>query len=243
MIIYPAIDLRGGKVVRLTEGDPTRQTTFSDHPVATAQRWIDQGARWLHMVNLDGAFDDDNDNLTVLANVAKLDTQIQFGGGLRNMDQIAEALDLGAARVVLGTIAVKQPDLVAEAVDRFGAEKICVGLDARDGRITTHGWQATTDMTPVAFGRKMAERGVIHALFTDVKRDGTLTGADLAGTIALGEQTSLKVIASGGISAVDEIRYLAQSKAVAGVIVGMALYRDQINLTEAIDAARDNDAG
>ncbi|RMG72544.1 MAG: 1-(5-phosphoribosyl)-5-((5-phosphoribosylamino)methylideneamino)imidazole-4-carboxamide isomerase, partial [Chloroflexi bacterium] len=124
MIIYPAIDLRGGKVVRLVHGDPKQQTIFSDDPIATAQQWIDQGAEWIHVVNLDGAFDEQNNNLKVLADLAKLNAKIQFGGGMRALDDVAQALDLGASRVVMGTLAVQQPETVELAVKRFGAEAI-----------------------------------------------------------------------------------------------------------------------
>ena len=238
MIIYPAIDLRGGQVVRLKEGDPNRQTTFSSNPIETAQSWREQGAVWLHMVNLDGAFQEANDNLKILEQAAKLDLNIQFGGGLRSLDDITEAIERGAARVVLGTIAVKSPDIVAEAVEKFGADRIAVALDARDGKITTHGWQQQSEYTPQEFGRVIAKRGVEHALFTDVHRDGSLIGANVEETITLGRETGLKVIASGGVTTAQEIQKLAQSKVVAGAIIGMALYEKRITLGEALLAAK-----
>src|SRR5215213_3461639 len=141
MIIYSAIDLRGGKVVRLKEGDPARQTIFSDDPLTTAKTWIDGGAQWIHMVNLDGAFASANNNGAILEQVAALGTPVQFGGGLRSMADIEQAVERGATRVVLGTIAIEQPEIVAQAVERWGAERICVALDARDGKVATHGWQ------------------------------------------------------------------------------------------------------
>ncbi len=239
MIIYPAIDLRGGKVVRLREGDPNRQQVFSEDPIATAQQWIDEGANWIHMVNLDGAFAAANDNLRILEQVAKLGINIQFGGGLRTLEDVQRTLNLGAKRVVIGTLATQSPQAVTEAIERFGAEAICVALDARDGKIATHGWQEQTDLTPIQFGREMAERGVIHALYTDIQRDGNLLGVNIHDTIALARNTGLKVIASGGVSHMDEIHKLAQSKVVAGAIIGMALYEGKLTLAEALLAAKE----
>lgn len=238
MIIYPAIDLRGGKVVRLREGDLRQQTVFSADPLATARLWIDQGAQWIHMVNLDGAFAAANENLRVLEAVAKLNVKLQFGGGLRDLQAVREALDAGAARVVLGTLAVKQPDKIGEAIDRFEAEAICVALDAKDGRVATHGWTALSALSPTDFGKRLRALGLRHALFTDVARDGMLSGANIAQTVALAQETGLQVIASGGISKLAEIERLAASGLVAGAIVGMALYQKQFTLGAALRAAK-----
>ncbi len=236
MIVYPAIDLRGGQVVRLKEGDPQRQTVFSHDPLATAQQWIDQGAQWIHMVNLDGALAAANENGAMLEAVARLGVQVQFGGGLRSLEDIAAALAGGAARVVVGTVAVREPQVVEEAVRRWGTERVCVALDARDGKIATHGWQQTAELTPAALGRAMAKLGVRHALFTDVRRDGSLEGSNVAATIALARETGLAVIASGGVQRVEEIRELRAGGA-AGVVVGMALYRGELALAAALAAA------
>lgn len=238
MIIYPAIDLRGGRVVRLLEGDSQRQTVFSDNPLTVARDWIEQGAQWIHMVNLDGAFAADNDNGAILEQAARLGVPIQFGGGLRTLDSVAQAFDQGAARVVLGTAAINQPEIVEQALTRWGAEAVCVALDARDGKITTHGWQQTADVSPVEFGQQMAAIGVQHALFTDVSRDGKLSGVNIDATVELGRETGLQVIASGGVSAVEEIRQLARSGFVAGAVIGMALYEGKIALADALAAAR-----
>jgi phosphoribosylformimino-5-aminoimidazole carboxamide ribotide isomerase len=239
MIIYPAIDLRGGRVVRLNEGRLDRETVFSDDPVAMAQRWIDEGAAWIHMVNLDGAFAEANGNGAILEKAAALGVPIQFGGGLRTLDDIDLAIARGASRVVLGTIAVQNPALVEAALTTHGAERVCVALDARDGKITTHGWQTVTDVTPVDLGRAMRKRGVQHALFTDVTRDGGLGGANLESTITLGRETGLQVIASGGVAGLDEIRSLAASGFVAGAVIGMALYRGQLALADALRVAQE----
>ncbi len=239
MIVYPAIDLRGGKVVRLMEGDPDRQTIFSDDPVATARNWVEQGAKWIHMVNLDGAFGNANQNLDILEQVAKLDVSIQFGGGLRSLENIQKALDLGAKRVVIGTLAAKNPEKVSEAIEQFGTEKICIAMDAKNGFVTTEGWTQNTTLTPVEFGRLMKNRGVEHALYTDVSRDGSMLGVNINDTVALARNTDLNVIASGGVSKMIEIAQLAKSGVVAGVIIGMALYCDEIGLNEALVAAKE----
>ena len=238
MIIYPAIDLRGGKVVRLRAGDPQRQSIFSDDPVATAQSWIDQGAIWIHMVNLDGAFDEANDNLRILDAVARLDVKVQFGGGLRNMGALKNANDAGASRMVIGTMAVNEPDSAGAAIARFGDEAICVALDARDGKVATHGWTEVSALSPVQLGRQLRELGAVHALYTDVLRDGGLSGVNVRETVRLARETSLQVIASGGVSQLPEIRQLAQSGEVAGAIIGMALYQKKISLADALCAAR-----
>jgi phosphoribosylformimino-5-aminoimidazole carboxamide ribotide isomerase len=239
MIVYPAIDLRGGKVVRLLEGKLEHQTVFSEDPLKTAQQWQEQGAEWLHMVNLDGAFGTANDNMAILEAAASLGLNIQFGGGLRSLKDMQKAFDLGAKRMVIGTLAMKQPELVTEAIEKFGAEAVCVAMDAKDGFVTTEGWTEQSHLTPVEFGRLMKERGVVHALYTDVSRDGSMMGVNIHDTIALANNTDLKVIASGGVSRMVEIRQLAHSGLVAGVIIGMALYRNEISLNEALTAAKE----
>lgn len=243
MIIYPAIDMRGGRVVRLKEGDPARQTVFSDDPLMVARLWMDAGAAWIHMVNLDGAFSEANDHLRIVEAVARLGVRVQFGGGLRQMDDLARAFEAGVSRAVLGTAAVQQPTMVAQAVEQWGAERICVGLDARDGRIATHGWRQVADLTPVELGRQMAALGVRHALYTDVSRDGGLQGVNVGGTVRLAQATGLQVIASGGVRALDDIRALAATGMVAGAIIGMALYEKRFTLQEAITLAGGADAG
>jgi len=238
MIIYPAIDLRGGKVVRLREGDPRRQSVFSDNPLATAQNWLDQGAQWLHIVNLDGAFAAANENLRILERIAKLGLSLQFGGGLRDMAALRQAHAAGASRLVIGTLAVKNPAAAAQAIRAFGAAAVCIALDARDGKVTTHGWTELSAQSPIELGKWFYAQGARHALYTDVRRDGGLRGVNIADTVALARQTGLQVIASGGLSQLAEIRQLAGSGAVAGAVIGMALYQNKFSLTEALAAAR-----
>ncbi len=238
MNIYPAIDLRGGKVVRLREGDPLQQTIFSNDPLAAAQRWIDQGARWIHMVNLDGAFDQANENLRILEAVAMLDVNVQFAGGLRDMESVRSARDAGANRIFIGTMAATNPASASLVLECFGSDVVGVALDARDGKVTTHGWTAATSLTPVELGKKYRALGARHALFTDVARDGGLSGVNVADTVALAQATGLQVIASGGVRDLSDILKLARSKAVAGAIIGMALYQRRFTLADALKAAK-----
>lgn len=238
MIIYPAIDLRGGKVVRLREGDPTQLTVFSDDPVATAQHWRDLGAEWLHVVNLDGALEAAASPLSTARAIAECGLYVQMGGGIRTREAVAAALDAGVSRVVLGTAAIENPVLVEECVAAFGPDAICIALDARNGYIATRGWTEVTEQTPVHFGRQLAQAGVRHALFTDVARDGLLIGAAVDATIALAHETGLSVIASGGVQSADELRILADSGVVGGAVIGMALYTGQLTLADALAAAR-----
>ncbi|HVU10921.1 MAG TPA: HisA/HisF-related TIM barrel protein, partial [Phototrophicaceae bacterium] len=165
--------------------------------------------------------------------------KIQFAGGLRSLEDIALTFERGASRVVLGTIAVQQPEVVKTAIDRWGAERVGVALDARDGKVTTHGWQQSAEITPIEFGQQMYTLGVRHALYTDVSRDGGLGGSNVDGTIALGRETGLQVIASGGVSTVEEIRQLAANE-VAGAVIGMALYEKRLSLRDALAAAEGN---
>lgn len=238
MIVYPAIDLRGGLVVRLAQGDPSRQTVYSDDPLAVARRWQEEGASWLHVVNLDGTLGEATLNLETLSRLAGVGLPIQFGGGLRSLDDAQRALDAGAARVILGTLVVRRPELAGEAVERFGVEAVAVALDAKDGRVATHGWQAASDWTPVELGRRFARMGVQHALYTDISRDGELRGVNVEATAELARQTGLAVIASGGVSSLDDIRALkATDPEIAGVVIGKALYTGAITLRDALRTA------
>lgn len=251
LIIFPAIDLRRGQAVRLRQGDPAAQTVFDADPAAVARRWADAGAAWLHVVNLDGAFSgvtggpnfdpDLSLNLRRLAEIrAAVDLPIQFGGGLRTVDDVALALALGATRVVLGTVAVQQPAVVAEAIARFGIERIVVGIDARDGLVATHGWLETSALDALTVARRMGDIGVRRIVFTDIARDGMLSGVNIAATAELARSSGLNVIASGGVASLDDIRGLAAHAAdgIEGVIVGQALYTGAVDLVTAIAMGR-----
>ena len=255
MIIFPAIDLRQGKCVRLQQGRLDAETVYSDDPVVMALRWEIAGACWLHMVNLDGAFagtlsSDANEygdaselptNLNILRDVTNaIRIPVQFGGGIRTLDDVELVLNLGASRVILGTTAVRQPDLVLQANARFGADRIVVGIDARDGLVATHGWQKTSSTNAVDLGCEMARRGVKRVVYTDISRDGMLSGVNVAATQDLAHKSGLKVIASGGVASLDDIRALkaAASTGIEGVIVGKALYAGAFDLAEAISIAQ-----
>ena len=244
--IFPAIDLRQGRVVRLRQGDPAAQTVYGDDPAAVARAWAGQGAEWLHVVNLDGALTprpplpdmgEGEVNLRRLAEVrAAVDLPIQFGGGLRTVEDVARVLELGATRVVLGTVAVRRPEVVAQALARFGPEQIVVGLDARDGWVAVHGWRETSALDVLTVARRMRDLGVRRVVYTDIGRDGTMTGVNLNATVALARDSDLEVIASGGVASLDDIRRLAAHAAdgIAGVIVGQALYTGAVELRQAI---------
>lgn len=235
--IYPAIDLRNGRVVRLQLGDPNKQTVFSDDPAAMGRQWLAAGAEWLHVVNLDGAFDEAGAaNWAALPQLTRLGAQVQFGGGIRALADVARALDAGAARVILGTTAVENPALVAEAIAQFGAERIVVGIDARDGRVKTRGWLHDTAVTPAQLGQQMKESGVQTIIYTDISRDGVLTGVNAAATAQLAQATGLRVIASGGVAALDDITRCAAlaGQGVVGVITGRAIYDGRLDLQTAL---------
>ena len=214
MIVFPAIDLRRGRCVRLRQGRAEDETVYGDDPAAVARRWVEQGAEWLHVVNLDGAFGESGAgeqgarlpiNLQRLVEIRSAvgETPIQFGGGLRSLADVETSLDLGATRVILGTVAVQDPALVAEAIARFGPERIVVGVDARDGQVATHGWQQASEMTAAALGRAMQAQGVHRIVYTDIARDGMLTGVNVEATASLAQATRLAVIASGGVASVS----------------------------------------
>lgn len=235
--IFPAIDLRNGRVVRLQYGDPNKQTVFSDDPVAMAQKWIEAGAKWLHVVNLDGAFDEAGAaNWAALSRLTRLKVQVQFGGGVRTLDDIERALMAGADRVICGTAAIENPALVGQAIAQFGAEQMVVGIDARDGRVKTRGWLKDTDIMPADLGKKMNALGVKTVIYTDISRDGVLTGVNSAATATLAQATGLNVIASGGVASLADIQQcqVLANQGVTGVIIGRAIYDGRIDLAEAI---------
>ncbi len=237
--IYPAIDLRNGRVVRLQYGDPNKQTIFGDDPAAMGRKWLDAGAEWLHVVNLDGAFDEKGAaNWAVLPELCRLRAKVQFGGGIRTLADVERALAAGVNRVILGTAAVENPDLVAEAVARFGAEQVVVGIDARDGVVKTRGWVQDTAVSPAQLGQQMKERGVQTVIYTDISRDGVLTGVNAAATAQLAQKTGLNVIASGGVASLDDILrcHALYRQGVTGVIMGRALYDGKIDLAQAVTA-------
>ncbi|MCS7078486.1 MAG: 1-(5-phosphoribosyl)-5-[(5-phosphoribosylamino)methylideneamino]imidazole-4-carboxamide isomerase [Chloracidobacterium sp.] len=234
--VIPAIDLRQGKCVRLQQGDKDSATVYAADPLAVAQRWRDEGARRLHVVNLDGAFDDDDtDNLQATARIVRgVDIPIQFGGGIRSFATAARLFELGVHRIVLGTVAVEQPALVAELITRFGAEAIVVGVDAKQGRVATHGWQVAGECTPLELAQRVQALGVTRIVYTDITRDGMLVGGNVAATAELARATGLRVIASGGVATLADLQALAATGVVEGCIVGKALYEGRFSLRAAL---------
>ncbi len=237
MIVYPAIDLRGGKVVRLVRGDPEAETVFSDDPVKVAQKWISEGAEWLHVVNLDGSLSGIDSagsftNLDAVGAIASQGIPVQFGGGLRSEDDVARAFDLGVERVVVGTAAAENPDMMGRLVEKYGVDAVGVALDSRDEYVATHGWQQQTNLTPVGLGREVYKRGVRVALYTDINRDGELTGVNVEATEELARETGLSVIASGGVKGLHDVLALRDTGVVTGVVIGTALYTNVLSLAE-----------
>ena len=249
-VVFPAIDLRRGRCVRLRQGDPAAETVFSEDPAAMARHWVDQGAAWLHVVNLDGALQADAPssdaaalplNWQRLAEICQaVAAPVQFGGGLRTLADIERALALGAARVVLGTAAVQNPTLVREALLRFGAPRIVIGIDARDGFVATHGWLQTSAVPALTLAQTMQAAGVARIVYTDIGRDGMLSGVNVEATAALARASRLQVIASGGVRDLDDIRRLlaVRDAGVTGVIAGQALYSGRLTLPDALALAR-----
>jgi len=234
MIIYPAIDLRGGKVVRLKEGDPARMTAYSDDPAEMARKWLSMGAVWLHVVNLDGAFGESDDaNRFALEAVLKLGAQVQFGGGMRSLDAIEDAIALGVSRVVLGTIAIEQPKVVIAALKKFGPEKIAVGIDARDGLVAVRGWKSDSGILAKDLALQMRTVGLRTVIFTDIRRDGLGSGLNIPSTRELADVSGLDVIASGGVNTIGDV-IEAKEAGLAGCIIGRALYEGTIKLNDAL---------
>ncbi len=233
MDIFPAIDLRDGKCVRLIQGDYQRQIDYSQDPVAQARLFKTDGARWLHVVDLDGARDGQHFNLdTLLAIRQATDLHMQVGGGIRNERAVQNLMQIGIDRVVIGTRALQSPDWFRSVVGRY-PERIVLGLDARDGKIATHGWTQTSEITVEDMAQRVNDWPLAAIVYTDISRDGMLTGPNVEATRRLAESCSVPVIASGGVGEQDHIRQLAQLP-LAGIIIGRALYDNKFTLAEAI---------
>ena len=236
MLVIPAVDLLDGKVVRLSQGRRDQVTVYSDDPVAVARRWVTGGARWLHVVDLNGAFEGTYSNFPVAERIiASCGAQVEFSGGIRTKETLTRALAAGAVRVVLGTKACEDPTFVQEAVDRYG-RKIAVAIDASAGRVVSRGWVASTTVTPAQLVRSVTMLGVETFICTDVSRDGTLQGPNLALLQEALEAGAKALIASGGIASLDDLRRIQtlEPHGVIGAIVGKALYEGTIDLQEAI---------
>jgi len=239
--IYPAIDLRRGRVVRLRQGDPDQETKYANDPLSVARRWQEAGATWCHVVNLDGAFGErSQENQAALECVLTTGLRIQFGGGLRSLESIHQALDLGVSRVVLGTAAVKNPGLIETALEAFGPERVAVGIDARQGEVRTHGWKEIAAVTGMELARQWADEGGRWIIFTDIARDGMGSGLNLEATVQLAQTTGLNVIASGGVASLEDVRRAYQA-GLSGVIIGRALYEGQVTLEDALQVGKEGE--
>jgi len=240
MVIYPAIDIKDGQCVRLVQGRANDKTVYSDNPADIAFSFQRQGAAWLHIVDLDGAFTGSSRNLRVIEGIASaVSIPFQVGGGIRSREDVENALKIGAQRVIIGTRAATSPDFIKSLLDKFGPDKIVVGLDAKDGKIAVEGWVSTCSLSALSLGIQMKSLGAKTAVFTDISRDGLLAGPNLASIREMAAGTGLEIIASGGISSLKDIRALKAMEplGVRGAIIGKALYDGKLKLPEVLAEA------
>ncbi|MGL4820704.1 MAG: 1-(5-phosphoribosyl)-5-[(5-phosphoribosylamino)methylideneamino]imidazole-4-carboxamide isomerase [Bacilli bacterium] len=239
--IFPAIDLLDGQCVRLYKGDYDQKTVYNDSPFAQARAFRDAGSTWLHVVDLNGAKKGERVHAETIADLCQIEgLNIQVGGGIRTENDIQYYLAAGVRRVILGSVAAENPAFVGEMVAKYGAEKIVVGLDARDGYVSVHGWQQSSGLTATALGRDLVSRGVTTFIFTDISTDGTLEGPNVEACAALATETGASVIVSGGVGTLADIKAVNanQTPGIAGVIVGRALYAERFTLEEALEVVQ-----
>lgn len=234
MQIYPAVDIKNGKCVRLKQGNFDAVTVYEQNPVIAAKKWIEKGATYLHIVDLDGAKEGISENEQIIAEIAKLsDVPVQTGGGVRSLKDIERKLQKGVSRVILGTVAVRQPELVKQAVEKFGSDKIVVGIDAKEGYVAIAGWEEISNVSALDLCLKMKEYGVKTIIYTDIAKDGMMSGINLEATKELIEKTGMHIIASGGISNMADLENVQKINA-HGVIIGKALYQQTLDLKQVI---------
>jgi phosphoribosylformimino-5-aminoimidazole carboxamide ribotide isomerase len=241
MLIYPAIDLRQGKCVRLQQGERSREKIYNADPIQTAKSFLTEGAAWLHVIDLDGAFAEKSSNRALIKKMANaLSGRIQCGGGIRSLDDIAELLEAGVTRVILGTLAVRHPETVKLAVEKFGADAIAVAIDAREGRVAVEGWEKSSAIAAIKFAQQLDEMGIELVIYTDIGRDGMLSGVNLPAMQMLLKQTNLLLIASGGVRDLSDVELLLalNHPRLDGVIIGRALYEGTIQLADAIKISK-----
>ncbi len=242
MIVLPAIDLKEGEVVRLKQGDFAKKTVYSKNPLKIAEEFSAQGAEWLHLVDLDGACAGESRNLKVIKKIAEnTDLKIQTGGGIRSRADLLKILDLGVERVIIGTLALKNPTLIGEFIKEFGAESILISIDARGGKVAASGWKEESSKDMLDFAKEIEAVGVKYILYTDIARDGMLAGPDFEGLKKLKKETDLNIIASGGISSAEELVKLDEL-GFYGAITGQAIYQEKINLEKLIKKLGDKNA-
>ncbi len=234
MQLYPAIDIKNGKCVRLCQGRFDDVTVYNDDPVSVAKEFEAKGATFIHCVDLDGARDGESANVPIVLNVAKsVNIPVEIGGGIRSTEAVRKYLDGGIARVIIGTKAVKEPKFVEELIKEFGSDRVVVGIDAKDGMTAISGWEEVSRETAVETALRMKSIGVKTIIYTDISRDGMLTGPNYERTKELSEKTGLNVVASGGISGIDNLRKLNEL-GIPGVIIGKAIYEKRIDIEEAV---------
>ena len=236
MILFPAIDIRNGRCVRLTEGKFECETVFAEDPAEMAVRWADAGAEYLHVVDLDGALAGQSSNTEVIKRIlAKVKIPVQVGGGIRTLANIEKMLALGVTRVILGSVAVRDPELVRAACHKFPGQ-VVVGIDAKNGEVAVEGWGIGGGIGAVELAKKMAAVGVEYIIFTDISRDGMLSGVNVEATAELAKTSGIKVIASGGVSSLADIKALQLHEAdgIEGCIIGKAIYTGALDLKEAL---------
>ena len=236
MILYPAIDLKDGKAVRLLRGDMNNSTVFNDSPVEQALSFVSQRCQWLHLVDLNGAFSGKPVNAEAVENIInECDIPIQLGGGIRNLETIEMWLSKGLERVILGTVAVENPSLVKLAANEY-PDKIAVGIDARDGRVATDGWAKDTDIWATELAKKFEDDGVSAIIYTDINRDGAMMGPNLSATAEMANAVSIPIIASGGVSSLNDLKALKECGAkLNGAISGRALYDQKFTVQQALE--------
>lgn len=236
--IYPAIDMRGGKCVRLFKGDYNQETIYADSPFEMAKTFASQGAKWIHMVDLDGAKDGKRiHDKDVVRAATELGVNVQIGGGIRTEEDIQHYLDNGVQRVIIGSLAIAQPELAVSFIQKFGAQRIVIGIDAKDGMVATHGWLETSTKSAIEVGKYFASNGAKIFIFTDIATDGTLTGPNILANELLAEATGAEVIVSGGISSLEDVKKVADAathSSISGVIIGKALYENRFTLPEVL---------
>lgn len=239
--LYPAIDMRGGKCVRLLQGDYTQETIYGDSPFDMACQFAADGAEWIHMVDLDGAKDGKriNDRFVIEAAQKLQNVKIQIGGGIRTQEDIEHYLEGGVDRVIIGSIAVSEPEFAMDMIKKYG-EKIAVGIDAKNGCVATHGWLETSGVKAIELARRFADAGAATFIFTDIATDGMLTGPNIAAVSEMAEATGKNVIASGGVSSLADLEALAKSNGVGGAIVGKAIYEKRFTLKEALKVVNES---
>ncbi len=241
MIVIPAIDLKDGKCVRLLQGRKEDVTVYSDNPAEMAEKWVDMGARLLHVVDLDGAFTGEQKNFNSISEIRKaIHIPIEVGGGIRNIGRIETLVDLGVDRIIIGTSAAKDPDMVKDACEKFPG-KVLVGIDAKDGKVAVKGWVEITELGAIKFAKQMQDIGAAGIIYTDISRDGMLTGPNIEAMAKMVKAVDIPVIASGGVSKLDDIKDLKKIDNLWGVITGKALYSGALDLKAAIEISQEDD--